>query len=67
MTTGQVRDGIISLRQQKTGEVLEIPIHAALETSMQACKSGQLVLISTQQNKPFTAKGFGNWVSDAAR
>jgi integrase len=67
MTTGQVRDGIISLRQQKTGEVLELPIHAALETSMQACKSGQLVLISTQLGKPFSAKGFGNWVSDAAR
>ncbi len=49
---------IISLRQQKTGEVLEIPIHAAPETSMQSCKSGQLVLICTQLNKPFTAKGF---------
>lgn len=51
----------------KDREVLEIPIHAALETSMQAGKSGQLALTSTQLGKPFSAKGFGNWVSDAAR
>jgi len=67
MTAGQVRDGIISLRQQKTDELLEIPIHDALERSLRGCQSGQLVLVTTQLGKPFTAKGFGNWVSDAAR
>jgi len=67
MAAGQVKDGFISLRQQKTDEPLEIPIHDALKASLAAFKSGQLVLLSTQLGQPFTAKGFGNWVSDAAR
>lgn len=67
MTAGQVRDGFISLRQQKTGAPLEIPINRALAASLAAFKSGQMVLVPTQLGQPFTAKGFGNWISDAAR
>lgn len=67
MTRGQIRDGIIALRQQKTAEALEIPIHDALARSLAACGSDHLALITTQQGGPFTAKGFGNWISSAAK
>jgi site-specific recombinase XerD len=39
----------------------------ALATSLSAYKRGQLVLLTSQLGKLFTAKGFGNWISDAAR
>lgn len=67
MSAGQISDGLIRLRQEKTAEHLQIPIHSALATSMAACKSGQLLLLPTQHGQAFTAKGFGNWFSEAAR
>lgn len=67
MTANQVREGMISLRQEKTGEALDIPIHAALAASLAAHRSEQLVLVATAYGQPFTAKGFGNWFSAAAR
>lgn len=67
MTANQVRDGMISLRQEKTGEALDIPIHEALATSLGAYRSEQLILVATAYGQPFTAKGFGNWFSAAAR
>jgi integrase len=67
MTANQVGSRHISLRQQKTNEPLQIPIHRNLALSLEAYKSGQLVLLPSQLGKPFTAKGFGNWISDAAR
>lgn len=67
MTAGQVGEAFISLRQSKTNEQLEIPIHSALEASLVACRSSHLLLLSTQYGQGFTAKGFGNWFSDAAR
>jgi len=67
MTAGQVGGGFISVRQEKTDEQLEIPIHSALQTSLDACKSGHLLLLPTQYGQGFTAKGFGNWFSASAR
>lgn len=67
MTVGQVGERFISLRQQKTNEPLDIPIHRALAASLRAHKSDQLVLVTSQLGKPFTAAGFGNWIADLAR
>lgn len=66
MAKSQIRDGAVRLRQQKTGEALEIPIHDALAASLAACDSGQMALLVTQYGQPFSAKGFGNWISAAA-
>lgn len=67
MTTGQIKDGFLSLRQSKTDEPLTIQIHPALDASLNACPSGHLVLVVTQFGKPFSPKGFGNWISAAAK
>jgi len=62
-----MQDGFISVRQEKTDESLEIPTHSALAASLAACQSGHLLLLPTQLGEGFTAKGFGNWFSAAAR
>lgn len=67
MTLGQIRDGMISVVQEKTNAELHVPVHPALAASLEACKSKHLVLLTTHFGQPFTAKGFGNWISAAAR
>lgn len=62
-----VRDGRIKVRQEKTREFVDMPIHRELQKSLDAAPLGQLTFIVTQAGEPFTAKGFGNWISAAAK
>lgn len=62
-----VRDGYVVVRQEKTGQPLEIPLHPRLRASLAAYGSGHLNFITTQHGKPYTAGGFGNWFSGSAR
>lgn len=62
-----VLDGHVVVRQEKTGQPLEIPVHAQLAESIKAYASGQLIFIATQHGKPYTARGFGNWFTDSAK
>jgi integrase len=58
-----VRDGVVHVRQQKTGVALAIPLHPALAATIEATKSksGQLTFITTKHGRPFSVAGFGNW------
>lgn len=62
-----VLDGYVVVRQEKTGQPLQIPIHHALAASIAAYSSGHLVFLATQHGDPYTARGFGNWFTDAAK
>ena len=65
-----VKDGCISVRQQKTGAALEIPIHAELARIIAATPSDHLTFLVTQErtkSKPFTAPGFTNWFREMCR
>jgi integrase len=62
-----VRAGVVKVKQQKTGTVLEIRLHDALRASLDARATNQLTFITTPTGEPYTAAGFGNWFSDAAR
>lgn len=66
MTVHQIRDGRVLVRQEKTGQLVDIPLHPRLQTSLAAHKIEHLALLTTKYGKPFTEKGFGNWVSKAA-
>lgn len=66
MTRQQVQDGRVTVRQEKTGQLVDIIQHPQLKASLAAYPSEHLVLLTTEQGKPFTAKGFGNWISKAA-
>jgi integrase len=57
-------DGVVHVRQQKTGIELAIPIHAALAAIIAETPADHLNLLTTQTGKPFSAAGFGNWFRD---
>lgn len=59
-----VRDGVLLIRQSKTGTEVEIPLAPDLRRSLDLLPAGQLVFLMTGQGKPFTAAGFGNWFRD---
>ena len=56
-----VRNGVVHVRQQKTGAMLAIPLHPALAAIIEATPSDHLTLLTTSFGKSFTAPGFGNW------
>jgi integrase len=59
-----VRNGTLSVRQQKTGRSLEIPVHPALQAILEATPSDHLTFLTTQAGKPFSPAGFTNWFRD---
>ena len=59
-----VRDGVLTLRQSKTGTQLEIPLHRDLVRAIETAPNGSLTFLLTEYGKPFTSDGFGNWFRD---
>jgi integrase len=57
-----VRGDLISVRQQKTGAPLLIPMHPALRAAIDAApSSGHLSFLATAFGKARTANGFSTW------
>jgi integrase len=56
-----LRDGVLQVRQVKTGAELQIPVHASLAEIISEAPADNLTFLTTQFGKPFTAPGFGNW------
>ena len=56
-----VREGMLCVKQQKTGTPLEIPVHPALAAVIEATPHQHLTFLVTEYGKPFTPNGFGNW------
>ena len=61
MSRSHVKDGEIRVVQQKTGAALWIPIHPALQASIDATPKTGLQFIQTEHGTPFSVAGFGNW------
>jgi len=59
-----VRDGLLYVKQSKTGAELVIPILPELQAALDATPSGHLTFLITAYGKPFIAAGFGNWFHD---
>jgi integrase len=64
-----IRNGLLAVRQNKTGTVLQIPVHPALQAIIDADQGNQLTFLVTSFGKPFTSAGFGNlfrsWCNEA--
>ena len=58
---GNVRNGTITITQQKTKTALVIPVTAALADAINATPSEAMVFLLNEHGKAFTAKGFGKW------
>jgi integrase len=53
--------------QAESDEKLVIPLHPALQRELKFHRKANIVILTTVFGKPFTVKGFGNFVSDAIR
>lgn len=61
-----VTGDVISLRTEKTGKPVHIPIFAELKASIDAAPTGDLAFVVTIFGKPFaSAASFGNWFGKA--
>jgi integrase len=56
-----IRDGVLHVRQQKTGAELAIPMHVDLAAIVAETPADHLTFLTTQFGQPFKATGFGNW------
>jgi integrase len=61
-----LQDGSLSIRQEKTGTPVEIPLLPELKAELDQLPADQLTFLITKQGKAFTAAGFGNWFRDMA-
>lgn len=57
-----MKDGVISLRTQKTGVWVHLPVFKHLQESIDATTTGDLAFLTTERGKPFSSgNSFGNW------
>lgn len=56
-----VRNGVLSIVQQKTGQDVHIPLHGDLRAILDALPLDNLSFLVTVQGKPFSPAGFTNW------
>ncbi len=62
-----VRDGVLMLRTEKTGEEVVLPILPALARSIEATSTGDLAFLVTERGTPFVKESFGNWFGEVSR
>jgi integrase len=64
-----IRGGVLSVRQQKTGAALTIPVHPQLQAILDATPAGHLTWLVTKSGKSYDAQDFsemfGKWCDDA--
>jgi integrase len=54
----------VSYRRGKTGVAVDVPVLPELREAIDAMPEGNLTFLMTEQGRPFTAAGFGNWFRD---
>jgi integrase len=57
----------LTIRQQKTGATVQIPVHSALRASIDAYPNKNMTFLVTENGKPFSSAGFGNWFREVCR
>jgi integrase len=62
-----VRNGVATLRTEKTGTDVHIPLLPPLLEALRAGPTGELAFICGASGKPMTKESFGNAFSDACR
>jgi integrase len=55
-----IRDGVLAIRQQKTGTTLAIPVHPDLAAIITATPVGHLTLLTTRSGKSYDADDFSD-------
>jgi integrase len=60
-----IRDGVLHIKQRKTGAELAIPVHPDLREILEATPSEHLTFIVSALGKPFHPGAFSNWFGAA--
>jgi integrase len=61
-----VKEGVLSIRMEKTGKAVHIPVFSELQQSIDATPTGDLVFLTTAKGSPFSsASSFGGWFRKA--
>jgi integrase len=55
-----IRDGVLTVRQDKTGTVLAIPVHTDLQAILDATPSEHLTFLTTDRGEPYGGPNFSN-------
>lgn len=56
-----VRRGLLTIRTEKTEEVVILPVLPPLQASIDATQGGELTFLATSRGQPFDKASFGNW------
>jgi integrase len=62
-----VRNNVITIRTEKTGEDVFIEILPPLAESIAATKTGDLAFLVSETGRPWVKESFGNWLRDVCR
>lgn len=60
-----IRDGVVTLRTEKTGIIVTVPLLPALDEILRAGPCGDLAFICGENGCPLTKESFGNFFRDA--
>jgi integrase len=59
-----MRDGFLSVKQEKTGTELSIPVLPVLQSVIDETPKDNMSFLVTELGRPFTSAGFGNWFKE---
>lgn len=59
-----IRNGEITIKTQKTGTIVTLPITRELQAAIDSMEADNLTLLRTESGKAFTVKGLGQWFRD---
>jgi integrase len=62
-----IKGGILSLRQQKTGIQVDIPVLPELAAAIDAVPQGQLTFLTDESGKPLSPSAFSYWFAERCR
>ena len=62
-----VRDGLIHVRQSKTGKTLAIPLHPELRAVLEATPAEHLTFLTTHGGRPWHPDAFSHWFKRRCR
>jgi integrase len=55
-----IRDGVLTVRQDKTGATLAIPVHTDLQAILDATPSAHLTFLTTERGESYGGSNFSN-------
>lgn len=62
-----IRNGVLTLRTEKTGEEVVLPILPLLAHSIEATRTGDLTMLVNERGLPWVKESFGNWFGEVCR